>query len=138
MAVLRSRRVGSASRVGEGLGEAQQSRHGFPHTQAFHQPQALPDGVHPREHAGLVRRVPVADADMKSFLAGERTTFTLTGQQDYRIYAYASSIKMATPKSPAAKATASVAVRSRSWWATAKAAPSSDTKLAAAKAPTDV
>ena len=39
-------------------------------------------------------RVPVAVADMKSFLAGERTTFTLTGQQDYRIYAYSSSIKM--------------------------------------------
>lgn len=39
-------------------------------------------------------RVPVAEVDMKTFLAGERTTFTLTGQQDYRIYAYASSIKM--------------------------------------------
>lgn len=39
-------------------------------------------------------RVPVAETDMKSFLAGERTTFTLTGQQDYRLYAYASSIKM--------------------------------------------
>lgn len=39
-------------------------------------------------------RVPVAEADMKTFLAGERTTFVLTGQQDYRIYAYASSIKM--------------------------------------------
>jgi hypothetical protein len=39
-------------------------------------------------------RVPVVEADMKTFLAGERTSFHLTGQQDYRIYAYASSIKM--------------------------------------------
>lgn len=39
-------------------------------------------------------RVPVAPNDMKSFLAGERTTFALTGEKNYGVFSYVSSIRM--------------------------------------------
>jgi hypothetical protein len=39
-------------------------------------------------------RVPVAPNDMKSFLAGERTTFVLTGEKNYGVFSYVSSVKM--------------------------------------------
>jgi hypothetical protein len=39
-------------------------------------------------------RVPVAANDMKSFLAGERTTFVLTGAKNYTVLSYVSTIKI--------------------------------------------
>jgi hypothetical protein len=39
-------------------------------------------------------RVPVAANDMKAFLAGERTTFTLIGEKNYGVFSYVSSVKM--------------------------------------------
>jgi len=39
-------------------------------------------------------RVPVAPNDMKSFLAGERTTFTLTGEKNYGVFSYVSTVRL--------------------------------------------
>jgi len=39
-------------------------------------------------------RVPTQPNDMKALLAGQRTTFSLVGQKDYRIYAYVSTVKL--------------------------------------------
>src|SRR5262245_29141495 len=39
-------------------------------------------------------KVPVSPEEMKKFLSGERVTFSLTGQANYGVYAYASAIKM--------------------------------------------
>jgi hypothetical protein len=39
-------------------------------------------------------RVPVAPSDMKSFLAGERTTFVLTGEKNYGVFSYVSTIRI--------------------------------------------
>jgi hypothetical protein len=39
-------------------------------------------------------RVPVAPNDMKAFLAGERTTFVLTGEKSYAVFSYVSSVKL--------------------------------------------
>jgi len=39
-------------------------------------------------------RVPAARDDTKAFLSGQRTTFVLTGEKNYGVYAYVSMVKM--------------------------------------------
>jgi hypothetical protein len=39
-------------------------------------------------------RVPASQEDMKGFLSGQRTTFVLTGEKNFGIYSYVSSMKL--------------------------------------------